>query len=84
MQAEVYEALRSIDISEAQALKAATALSQRDNDVAGLKTEVTVIKWMVGTGIGLTLILLGSVLTMWAKLGDISGQLGQIAKGMHG
>jgi hypothetical protein len=48
MQAEVFEAFRSIDIPEDKALKAATALGQRDSDVAALKTDMSAMKWMMG------------------------------------
>ena len=47
MQSEVYEAFRAIDIPEEKALKAATALSKRDGDVSGLKSELLVIRWMM-------------------------------------
>ena len=60
MQAEVYAAFRAIDVPEDKAVKAAEALSRRDDDVAALKSDVALLKWMTGTGIGLTLILLGS------------------------
>ncbi len=49
LQAEVFEALRAIDIPEEKALKAATALSRRDEDVGTLKRDMAVLKWMVGT-----------------------------------
>jgi len=48
MQSEVFEAFRAIDIPEDKALKAATALSRRDNDVASIKAELLLVKWMVG------------------------------------
>jgi hypothetical protein len=48
MQAEVFEAFRSIDIPEDKALKAATALGQRDQDVASLKADMSIMKWMMG------------------------------------
>lgn len=48
MQSEVFEAFRAIDIPEDKALKAATALSKRDDDVSTLKSELLVIKWMMG------------------------------------
>jgi hypothetical protein len=79
MQAEVYAAFRAIDVPEDKAVKAAEALSRRDDDVAALKSDVALLKWMTGTGIGLTLILLGSVLTMWIKLGEIGAQVAQLA-----
>ena len=48
MQSEVFEAFRAIDVPEDKAMKAATALSKRDDDVASLKSDVTLIKWMLG------------------------------------
>jgi hypothetical protein len=48
MQSEVFEALRSIDISEEKALKAAGALAKRDDDVVQLKSDVQLMKWMLG------------------------------------
>ncbi|MDR3463236.1 MAG: integrase [Beijerinckiaceae bacterium] len=48
MQSEVFEAFRAIDIPEDKALKAATALSKRDDDVSSLKSELLVLKWMMG------------------------------------
>jgi len=46
MQAEVFETFRAIDIPEDKALKAAAALGQRD--VASLKSDMSVMKWMMG------------------------------------
>jgi len=48
MQTEVFEAFRAIDIPEDKALKAAAALSKRDDDVASLKTDTAILKWMMG------------------------------------
>ncbi len=48
MQSEVFEAFRSIDVPEDKALKAAAALSKRDDDVTSVHSELTVIKWMMG------------------------------------
>ncbi len=44
----VFEAFRAIDIPEDKALRAATALSKRDDDVSSLKGELLVLKWMMG------------------------------------
>jgi hypothetical protein len=49
MQSEVFEAFRAIDVPEDKALKAATALSKRDDDVTDIKRDLAVLKWMVGT-----------------------------------
>jgi hypothetical protein len=48
MQAEAFEAFRSIDISEEKALRAATALGQRNSDVTSLKSDMSLMKWMMG------------------------------------
>lgn len=48
MQGEVYEAFRAIDVPEDKALRAAEALSRRDQDVTDLKRDTTLLKWMVG------------------------------------
>jgi hypothetical protein len=48
MLTEVFEACRAIDIPEDEALKAAAALSKRDDDVASLKTDTSILKWMMG------------------------------------
>jgi hypothetical protein len=49
MQSEVFEAFRAIDVPEDKALKAATALSKRDDDVIDMKRDLAVLKWMVAT-----------------------------------
>lgn len=48
MQSEVFEAFCATDIPEDKALKAATALGKRDDDIASLESELFVIKWMMG------------------------------------
>ncbi len=48
MQSEVFEAFRAIDIPEDKAMKAASALSKRDDEVVSVKSEITLIKWMMG------------------------------------
>ena len=48
MQSEVFEAFRSLDVPEDKALKAAQALSRRDDDVSSIKSDIVIIKWMMG------------------------------------
>lgn len=48
MQSEVYEAFRAIDIPEEKAVKAAAALSKRDDDAGALKSDMNLMKWMLG------------------------------------
>ncbi len=47
MQSEVFEAFRPMDVPEDKALRAAQALSRRDNDVSVLKTDMAMVKWML-------------------------------------
>ena len=85
MQAEVFEAFRSIDVPEDKAIKAATALTsamtkfeadtttgfnKRDADIEGirkdvtaLKTDMAVMKWMMGTTIALLVTILFRIFT---------------------
>jgi hypothetical protein len=47
MQSEVFEAFRAIDVPENKAMRAAIALSRGD-DVTSIKSELMLIKWMMG------------------------------------
>lgn len=49
---EVYEAFRSIGAEEDKALKAAQSLSKRDDDVHSLKSDMNLMKWMLGFVLG--------------------------------
>jgi len=48
LQSEVFDAFRSIGVTEDKAVKAAAALSARDNDVTTLKSDMNLMKWMMG------------------------------------
>jgi hypothetical protein len=48
MQAEVFKTFRAIDIPEDKALKATTAMGQRDTEVSSLRSDMGVMKWMMG------------------------------------
>ncbi len=48
MEAEVFETFRSAGVADDKASAAAQALSKRDVDVAPLKADVQLLKWMVG------------------------------------
>jgi hypothetical protein len=48
MISEVYEALKDAGASE-KSRQAAEALSKRDGDVTDLKSDVRIIKWMMGS-----------------------------------
>jgi hypothetical protein len=58
-QSEVFDAFRSIGVDKEKALKAAAALngrdreftaalSERDRDIAIMKTDIVLLKWMTG------------------------------------
>jgi hypothetical protein len=44
----LFEAFRWIGIPEGKALKSAPALGRCDQDVASLKSDISVMKWMMG------------------------------------
>jgi hypothetical protein len=48
MQSEVFQAFRSVNIPEDLAMAAAGALARRDDDVAALKADMLLLKWMLG------------------------------------
>jgi len=48
MQSEVFDAFRSIGVAEDKAAKAAAALNERDKDAAALKSDMVILKWMMG------------------------------------
>jgi hypothetical protein len=76
VESEVYEALRAIDIPEDKAIKAAIALSKRhddatfgranlssyNDDVAKLRRDTTVLKWMLGLLLALQIAIFVKVL----------------------
>jgi hypothetical protein len=61
LQSEVYEAFRDIGVPEDKAMKAATALSKRDDAVTAIKGELLLLKWM-------TAFTLAGVGSIFAKL----------------
>ncbi len=48
IQSEVFEAFRDVGVPEDKAMKAASALSPRDEDVVSLSRDMTLLKWMMG------------------------------------
>ncbi len=63
--------------------KAAEEVAGYDNRIAGVETRLAVLTWMAGANLALTLLLFGSVFALWSRLGDIAGQLAQLARA-HG
>lgn len=61
MIAEVYQALRSAGAPESEARAAATAVAETDREIADLRSDVKLLKYMVGVNTGLLLIVLGKL-----------------------
>jgi hypothetical protein len=76
-------ALIAAGASEEKAEKAAEEAAGFDTRLAGIETRVSVLTWMVGANVGLTILALSAVVTISAKLGDISGQLAQLSRVAH-
>jgi hypothetical protein len=57
---EVIEAFTSIGVAPEKAMAAAAALNRRDalSDVASVKADISVMKWMVGFNIAMTAAIL--------------------------
>ena len=83
MQSEVFKALRSIDVPEDKALAAAASLNKRDENVADLQSDMRLLKWMVGAVLVMELGLLGTLFSTLIRLGEISGQVAQLAQRLH-
>lgn len=68
---EVYSAFRTAGVPEEEARKAAEALSAENlatkNDIADVKRELTVVKWMLG------IVIAAQVLPILRSIGAISG-----------
>lgn len=65
----LYDALLAANVPEEQARKAAEEVATYDRDMAGVRTELTgmrgeinLLKWMVGTNVVLTVGVLGRLL----------------------
>ena len=69
MISEVYSAFRTAGVPEEEARKAAEALSPENlatkNDIADVKRELTVVKWMLG------IVIAAQVLPLLRSMGGI-------------
>ncbi len=76
----VRDALMEAGARAESAAKAAEELASFERGLADMRGDLRVLKWMAGANDGLTLVILGSVFALWAKLGEVAGQIGQIAR----
>jgi hypothetical protein len=60
----LYDALRQAQVSENAAKNAAEEVAGYENRIANVEGRLTLLTWMVGTNIGLTLIVLARLFTL--------------------
>jgi hypothetical protein len=61
MLGNLYEALVSGNVPQDKAQKAAEEVASYENRIAKVEADLSTLKWMVGTNIGLTLIVIGKL-----------------------
>ena len=64
----LYDALRLANIPEDQARLAAEEVAQYEQRLATIERDLTLLKWMVGTNIALTLLTLSTVVSLLLRL----------------
>jgi hypothetical protein len=72
-------ALLEAGASVEKAEKAAEEGASYETRLAGIESRVSVLTWMVGANVGLTILVIGALVTLSSKLGEISGQLVQLS-----
>jgi hypothetical protein len=60
----LHQALLGAGASDDEARKAAEEVAGYEHDLAEVKTDLRLLKWMVGINTGLVLIVLGKVFTL--------------------
>jgi hypothetical protein len=68
-------ALLEAGATQEKAEKAAEEAASYETFLAGLETKVSVVTWMVGANITLTMVTLGVLMTLAAKIGEVTGQI---------
>ncbi len=74
------DALEEAGASPEKSAKAAEELAGYERQFADIRGDLKLVKWMAGASIGLTLLILGSVVTLLAKVGELGGQLTEITR----
>jgi hypothetical protein len=62
MLAKLYDALRAANVPDDKARDAAVEGAQYENRAAKIETDLALLKWMVGSNVAITLIVLAFVL----------------------
>jgi len=76
-------ALLEAGVSVEKAEKAAEEGASFEARLAGIESRVSVLTWMVGANVGLTILVIGALVTLSSKLGEIGGQLVQLSRLAH-
>jgi hypothetical protein len=63
MMSRLYQALLRAHVPEPDARDAAEEVASFDNRISRVESDLSVIKWMVGTNIALTLVAIGRLFT---------------------
>jgi type VI protein secretion system component VasF len=66
-----------------KAALAAEELAAFETRQSGVEAKLTVLTWMIGAVLTLTMVLLGSQFLLWAKAGEVAAQLAQISAHLH-
>jgi hypothetical protein len=69
--------------SQALADKAATEVATFETRLTNVELRLGLLAWMVGATIGLLILVLGDLVNLSSKLGEISGQVAQFARNIH-
>jgi hypothetical protein len=73
-------ALVNAGASEELATRAASKVATYEGRLASIDTRLSVLAWMAGGSLTLALLTLGGVLSIWEKLGEVTGTLAQITQ----
>jgi hypothetical protein len=77
------DALIEAGATSTSASSAATEVAEYNSRLAATDTRLAVLTWMAGANIALAFLVVGSVFAIWNKVGDLSGQIVQIASRTH-
>jgi hypothetical protein len=61
MMAKLYAALRAANVPDATASEAAAEAAEYENRFSKVESDLGVLKWMVGTNLALTVLVLGKL-----------------------
>jgi phytoene/squalene synthetase len=77
------DALLDAGASTDKADKAAEELADYEKRLAGIEGKLMMLIWAVGANVAATIAVVGMIVAMNGRLGEISSQLTQIAQLLH-